>query len=234
MSRTILTKFMIAAAVLGLSIAAAATNDTVSASDAAIIKKLTHEIRMYPRYSIFDNIGFFVDEGRVELLGEVSEPFKKSELGRIAQRVPGVASLSNELKVLPLSPMDNRLRLQVARAIYRDPVLSGYSFQPVPPIHIIVDNGHVTLEGVVRTDMEKNVAGLRAAGAGLSFGQITSNLHVETRATKFERASVTRASEVAPRRPRNARHNGAPVPAAGLDPQCRCGRVCPSFLPECG
>jgi hyperosmotically inducible protein len=138
-----------------------------------------HEIRMYPRYSIFDNIGFFVDEGRVELLGEVSEPFKKADLGRIAQRVPGVTSMSNELKVLPVSPMDNRLRLQVARAIYRDPVLSRYSMDPVPPIHIIVDNGHVTLEGVVSTDMDKNVAGLRANGAGLSFGQVTNNLHVE-------------------------------------------------------
>jgi len=179
MKHTIINKFVFAAVVLGLGVAAAATGNTVSASDAAIAKKLTHEIRMYPRYSIFDDIGFSVDEGRVELVGEVSQPFKKAELGQIAQRVPGVTSLSNELKVLPLSPMDNRLRLQVARAIYRDPVLSRYGMQPVPPIHIIVENGHVTLEGIVSTDMEKNVAGLRAAGAGLSFGQITNNLHVE-------------------------------------------------------
>jgi hyperosmotically inducible protein len=75
--------------------------------------------------------------------------------------------------------MDNRLRQQVARAIYRDPVLSRYGFQALPPIHIIVDNGHVTLEGVVSTDMEKNLACLRAAGAGMSFGQVTNNLHVE-------------------------------------------------------
>jgi hyperosmotically inducible protein len=169
----------VVAAAFGLGVAGAATGGTVSAPDAAIVKKLTHEIRMYPRYSIFDNVSFFVDEGRVELLGEVSEPFKKADLGRIAQHVPGVTSLSNELKVLPLSPMDNRLRQQVARAIYRDPVLSGYSMELVPPIHIIVDNGHVTLEGVVRTDMEKNVAGLRANGVGLSFGQVTNNLHVE-------------------------------------------------------
>ncbi|MGA3040804.1 MAG: BON domain-containing protein [Bryobacteraceae bacterium] len=183
MRLAILNKFIFAAAALGLgaalSIAAAATGDTVSAPDAAIAKKLTHEIRMYPRYTIFDNISVFVNEGRVELLGAVSQPFKKADLGRIAQSIPGVTSLSNELKVLPPSPMDDRLRQQVARAIYRDPVLSGYSMQAVPPIHIIVDSGHVTLEGVVRTDMEKNVAGLRAAGAGLSFGQVTNNLHVE-------------------------------------------------------
>jgi len=170
----------IAGVLFGLGMAAAATNDPVndSASDAAIIKKLTHDVRMYPRYSVFDTVSFVVEEGRVELLGDVTEPFKKADLGRIAQHVPGVTSLSNDLKVLPPSPMDNRLRLQVARAIYRDPVLSRYGMQPVPPIHIIVDNGHVTLEGVVSTDMEKNVAGLRAS-AGLSFGQVTNNLHVE-------------------------------------------------------
>src|SRR4051794_31483928 len=123
MRQTILKKLMLAAAVFSLGIAGAATSQApINASDAEIVKKLTHEIRMYPRYSMFDNISFFVNEGRVELLGEVSEPYKKADLGRIAQHVPGVASLSNELKVLPLSPMDNRLRLQVARAIYRDPV----------------------------------------------------------------------------------------------------------------
>lgn len=184
MRHTILNKFMFAAVAFGLGIAAAATNNTGSASDADIAKKLTHEIRMYPRYSVFDNVNFSVDEGRVELLGEVSQPYKKADLGRIAQRVPGVTSLSNDLKVLPLSPMDNRLRLQVARAIYRDPVLSRYGMQPVPPIHIIVDNGHVTLEGVVSTDMEKNVAGMRAAAAGLSFGQVTNNLRVENPSRK--------------------------------------------------
>jgi hyperosmotically inducible protein len=63
--------------------------------------------------------------------------------------------------------------------VYRDPVLSRYGLQAVPPIHIIVDNGHVTLEGVVSTDMEKNVAGIRANGAGLSFGQVVNNLQVE-------------------------------------------------------
>lgn len=182
MRQTILRKIStltMAGALLGLGIASAATNPTVSASDAEIAKKLAHEIRMYPRYSIFDNIRFFVDEGRVELLGDVSEPYKKADLGRIAQHVAGVSSLSNELKVLPPSPMDERLRMQVARAIYRDPVLSRYGMESLPPIHIIVDNGRVTLEGVVSTDMEKNVAGLRANAAGLSFGQVQNNLQVE-------------------------------------------------------
>lgn len=184
MRHSILNKLMITAALLGAGIAGAATNSTVGSSDADIARKLTHEIRMYSRYTIFDNIDFRVNEGAVELIGEVSQPYKKADLGRIAQKVPGVKSLSNDLKVLPLSPMDNQLRRQVARAIYRDPVLSRYGLQAVGPIHIIVDNGHVTLEGVVSTDMEKNVAGIRANGAGLSFGQVTNNLRVENPSVK--------------------------------------------------
>ncbi|MFN7992179.1 MAG: BON domain-containing protein [Bryobacteraceae bacterium] len=182
MRQTILNKFMITFALVGLGIAGAATtsnNGSGSTSDAAIAQKLRHEIVMYSRYTIFDNVNFRVNDGIVELSGEVTQPFKQADLGRIAQRVPGVTSVSNELKVLPLSPMDNRLRMQVARAIFRDPVLSRYGMQAIPPIHIIVDNGHVTLEGIVSTDMEKNVAGIRANGAGLSFGQVTNNLRVE-------------------------------------------------------
>jgi len=109
----------------------------------------------------------------------VSQPFKQADLGRLAQSVPAVRSVTNRLEVLPTSFFDDRLRLQIARAIYRDPVLSRYAIQAVPPIHIIVDNGHVTLEGVVNNEMEKNVAGIRAGQAGLSFGQVTNNLRVE-------------------------------------------------------
>jgi hyperosmotically inducible protein len=120
-----------------------------------------------------------VRDGEVDLTGQVNQPFKKADLGRLAQSVPGVRSVTNEVKVLPTSFFDDRIRLQVARAIYRDPVLSRYGIQAIPPIHIIVDNGHVTLEGVVNNEMEKNVAGVRASQAGLSFGEVTNNLRVE-------------------------------------------------------
>jgi len=178
------TKLMMMAALLGLGIAGAATHGNSSYTDAEVAKKLAHEIRMYSRYSIWDNINFRVNEGNVELLGQVNQPYKKADLTRLAQHVPGVASVTNQLEVLPTSFFDDQLRVQVARAIYRDPVLSRYSIQAVPPIHIIVDNGHVTLEGVVNSDMEKQVAGMRANGAGLSFGQVTNNLRVENPSRK--------------------------------------------------
>ena len=73
--------------------------------------------------------------------------------------------------------------LQVAGAIYRDPVLSGYAMAALPPIHIVVENGHVTLTGTVNSDMEKQIAGMRAA-SGLSFGPVVNNLVVEHPAKK--------------------------------------------------
>ena len=97
---------------------------------------------------------------------------------------PTSATAPNKVKkTLPLSPFDNRLRLQVARAIYGDSVLSQYAGMAVPPIHIIVDNGRVTLAGVVNTDMEKQIAGLRASQS-LSFGTVVNNLVVEHPASK--------------------------------------------------
>lgn len=171
---------MVTALVLGAGMAIAGSAPaTLPQSDEAIAKEVRHEIVMYPHYTIFDNVAFRVNHGNVELLGAVTEPYKKSDLGKTVERLPGVAGVRNELGVLPLSNMDHHLRLQIARAIYRDPSLSTLGFQALPPIHIIVDNGHVTLEGVVNTELQKQVAGMRAASTGLSFGPIVNNLRVE-------------------------------------------------------
>lgn len=176
-------KLMMTAALLGAGIAGAAIKTEGYQTDSEIARKLVHEIRMYPRYTIWDNINIRVQDGNVELIGQVSQPFKKADLGRIAQSVPGVAGVANMLQVLPTSFFDDQLRWQVARAIYRDPVLSRYAIQAVPPIHIIVDNGRVTLEGVVNNEMERNVAGMRAS-QNLGFGPVTNNLRVENPAKK--------------------------------------------------
>ena len=180
--KSILLSNLALAAVLsaGLAAAAAKAPVTTSYADPDLASKVGHEIRMYSWYSIWDNIDIRVVNGNVDLMGQLSQPYKKSDLQKIVGGIPGVKGVTNELQVLPLSDMDNRLRVQIARAIYRDAVLSRYGMQPVPPIHIIVDNGHVTLEGVVSTEMEKNIAGMRAASAGLSFGPVVNNLRVET------------------------------------------------------
>jgi osmotically-inducible protein OsmY len=177
MKRGILGKvLMTAALVVG---AAAAADGGSSGGRGGLADRVRHEILMYSNYTLWDDISFRVDNGNVSLIGAVSQPYKRSDLQRIVQHIPGVASVTNELKVLPVSFQDDRLRLQVARAIYRDPVLSRYAMGAIPSIHIIVDNGKVTLTGVVNNTMEKQVAGIRASSAGLSFGPVINNLAVE-------------------------------------------------------
>jgi len=171
---------MLASMLLAAGTATASNPETPGAlTDEHIAQKIVHEVRMYPWYTIWDNVNVAVRNGEVDLQGQVNLPFKKADLVRLAKNVPGVRGVTNELEVLPTSLFDDRIRLQVARAIFRNPALSRYAIQPVPPIHIIVDNGHVTLEGVVNNNIDKQVAGIRALQAGLSFGQVVNNLRVE-------------------------------------------------------
>ena len=151
----------------------------LSDADAALAAKVRHEILIYPYYSIWDDLSFRVANGQVQLLGEVTQPYKKSDIEHIIKRLPGVAMVDDQIQVLPLSDNDDRLRLQVARAIYGDSVFFHYRDMAHPPIHIIVNNGHVTLTGVVLNSLEKQVAGMRASAAGLSFGPVINQLQVE-------------------------------------------------------
>jgi osmotically-inducible protein OsmY len=166
------------AAALAAGIAMAKSTAPELTGDAGIAQKAAHEVRSYAYYSLFDDVKIQVNNGTVQLTGEVTQPWKKDTLGKLIGSINGVTAVHNELKVAPLSAFDDRIRLQVARAIFRDPTMSMYAIQPVPPIHILVDNGHVTLEGVVRTPMEKEIAGIRANSA-MSFGMVTNNLRVE-------------------------------------------------------
>jgi hyperosmotically inducible protein len=182
MKSRLLGRFLMAGALASCaSLAGAAdkTNSALPKTDAEIGKSVVHEIRMYSRYTLWDDIDFRVINGQVELMGAVTQPIKKSDIEHIVAKVSGVTSVTDNIKVLPLSPSDNLLRRQIAAALFRDPAFRTYAMEPVPPIHIIVENGHVTLTGVVANDFEKNLAGIRASGAGLSFGPIVNNLQVE-------------------------------------------------------
>jgi hyperosmotically inducible protein len=164
--------------VAGAALAAGKEGAGLPKTDADLAKSIRHEILMYPHYTLWDDVTFRVANGSVELDGAVNQPYKKADLEHIVQRVPGVAAVTNELKVLPLSTFDDRLRQQVARAIYSDTSLSRYAMGSVPSIHIIVENGHVTLTGVVMSAMDKQIASLRAASS-MSFGPIVNNLTIE-------------------------------------------------------
>ena len=154
-------------------------NGAVAAEATSLAPQVRHELAMLPYYSVFDNLTFQVEGTKVSLGGQVTRPTLRSAAERVVQRVEGVSEIQNDIDVLPVSSHDDRIRRAVYRAIYRQPVLSRYAIQPVPPIHIVVANGDVTLEGVVNSSMERAIAGMQANGVAGVFS-VVNNLHVET------------------------------------------------------
>jgi hyperosmotically inducible protein len=143
-----------------------------------LVKEVRHELVMLPYYGVFDNLAYRVDGGTVTLMGQVVRPTLKSDAENVVKRIEGVDKVVNQIEVLPLSPNDDRLRRAVYQKIYSFPSLSTkYGFQAVPPIHIIAKNGNVTLEGVVDSEADKNVAGIQANGVPGVFS-VTNNLRV--------------------------------------------------------
>jgi hyperosmotically inducible protein len=177
MNRTVLLRavfFSLITAVAAIS----ADERTSPGSAERITREVRHELVMLPYYGVFDNLAYKVDGYTVTLLGQVTRPTLKSDAGNVVKKIEGVEKVNNEIEVLPASPGDDRIRRAEYRAIYGDNVLSRYALQAVPPIHIIVKNGNVALEGVVATEADKNVAGIRANGVSGVFG-VTNNLRVE-------------------------------------------------------
>ena len=142
-----------------------------------MLEQARKQVVTYYAYWIFDNVQLEAQGQRLIVTGQVTQPYKKTDLGRILERVKGVAALENKLQVLPVSHYDDILRWQLARAIYGNSVLFNYGNRAVPPIHIIVDNGNVTLEGAVASKMDRQIAGMVARDTGLSFS-VTNNLRV--------------------------------------------------------
>jgi hyperosmotically inducible protein len=144
-----------------------------------ITKEVRHELVMLPFYGVFDNLAYKVDpDGAVTLVGQVSRPVLKSDAAAAVKKIEGVTNVVNNIEVLPASITDDRIRRATYRAIYGNSVLSQYQLRAVPPIHIIVNNGRITLEGVVATSMDKQIAGVQANSVHGVFA-VTNNLQVE-------------------------------------------------------
>jgi hyperosmotically inducible protein len=131
-------------------------------SDAAVARTVAQQVRRYVLYSVFDDVSVGVQDGKVTLTGEVTAGYKANDLGRIASRVRGVQGVSNEIRTLPASLFDDQLRAAIASRIYGDPMFESYALQVPPPIHIVVENGHVTLTGAVGSEVERVKAGFTA------------------------------------------------------------------------
>jgi hyperosmotically inducible protein len=146
---------------------------------ARLEREVRHELVMLPYYGLFDNLAFRITGTTITLLGQVSRPVLKQDAARVVKEVEGVEKVDNQIEVLPNSPSDDRIRLATYRAIYGQAALNRYAFQAVPSIHIIVKNGHVTLEGVADNQNDKNIAGVQANGVSGVFS-MTNNLRIES------------------------------------------------------
>ena len=146
--------------------------------EAKVIRQVRHELVMLPFYGVFDNLVFKLNGRTVTLLGQVARPSLKSSAERVVKDVEGIESVINQIEVLPNSPNDDSIRIATYRSIYGDNMLYRYGLQAVPPIHIIVKNGNVTLVGVVANEADKNVAGIRANSVSGVFS-VKNELSVE-------------------------------------------------------
>jgi hyperosmotically inducible protein len=148
-------------------------------AESRLARQVRHELLMLPYYGVFDNLEFRVDGSTVMLSGQVVRPTLKSEAENVVKSIEGVQAIDNQIEVLPTSLTDDQIRLRVYRAIYRQASLNQYALRAVPTIHIIVQNGHVTLEGAVAREMDKNIANMQAGSVSGVFS-VTNNLRIDS------------------------------------------------------
>jgi hyperosmotically inducible periplasmic protein len=173
---------MILASMLTVSAQNSATNSSQRDMGQRGIDRITqevhHELVLLPYYGVFDNLAYSVQpDGTVALIGQVSRPSLKSDAENVVKKIEGVQHVDNQIEVLPTSQMDDDIRLATYRAVYGNQSLSTYAVRAVPPIHIIVKNGHVTLEGAVGTPMDKQLAETQARTVPNVFS-VTNHLRV--------------------------------------------------------
>jgi osmotically-inducible protein OsmY len=140
------------------AIAGAATADEGNRKDLQVFNDISKAVTRYAHFTVFDSVDASVKDGVVTLTGRVTMPFKRDDIEKRVSKVDGVRQVHDEIAVLPVSQFDDQIRYKVARAIYTNPNFWNYAIGPNPPIHIVVDHSHVTLEGVVMNDMDRLIA----------------------------------------------------------------------------
>ena len=182
----------------------AVTPDAKQQATLKLAQAVRREIVMQPQFGVFDHIHFAIEGDTVILRGKASRPILKSSIENSVKRIDGVNNVKNEIEVLPVSPNDDRLRAAVYASIYRYPALQRYTSNRGGPrnvpsvaraaggitndppmgfhaIHIIVENGNVTLTGVVDSDMDLAIAEMRANSVPGVFS-VDNDLQVATKA----------------------------------------------------
>lgn len=148
-----------------------------------LFNEVRHQLVLIPWLSLFDNLQYRVDGNNVTLSGQVTQPVIKDEAQNAVKGIEGIGQITNNIEVLSLSAMDDQIRRAEYRAIYSFPSLQRYSIMALPTIHIVVMNGHVTLDGTVANPADKTAADLRAKTVPNVFS-VTDNLQVENQGQK--------------------------------------------------
>lgn len=166
------------AAVIALSLVAAATPARAEPSpNRQVFDRVARQVQRYAYFTIFDAVHASVDDGVVTLTGKVTMPYKATDIAKRVARVEGVTAVRNQIEVLPVSLFDDQLRVRIARAIYRNSSLFAYGLGSNPSIHIIVEHGRLTLDGVVNNDMDRQIA--RSVAGFFGTFAITNDLKTE-------------------------------------------------------
>jgi BON domain-containing protein len=145
-----------------------------------LVREIRHELLTLPWYGVFDWLeGTVGPDGVVTLRGWVTRPTTKSDAEARVKEIEGVTRLNSQIKVLPLSPNDDRIRRAVYFALFgNDSPLFRYALGANPTIHIIVENGRVTLKGTVSSEADRNVANIKARSVPGVF-EVKNDLAVE-------------------------------------------------------
>ena len=139
---------------------------TAERKDLQVFNDIADQVNRYTQLTIFDSISAQVDNGKVQLTGWVTMPFKRDDLEKRVRKVDGVMAVDNKIGVLPVSQFDDELRFRIARAIYSHSSFWNYAAMANPPIRVVVNRGRVTLEGVVQSNVERMLARSLASGFG--------------------------------------------------------------------
>ncbi len=161
-----LKKICASAAALILSANVALASQANDRKDFQVLKEVATSVDRYAQFTIFDDVSASVKDGVVTLTGKVTMPFKRDDIARRVAKIDGVTAVRDEIGVLPVSQFDDELRYRIARAIYGNSSFWNYAAMANPPIHIIVEGGHVTLAGVVNSNVERMLARSLATGLG--------------------------------------------------------------------
>jgi hyperosmotically inducible protein len=169
---------LLTVAAMTLALAAPAFADDANLQ---LFKAVQKQVLGYPQFGIFDAVHMQIDNGVVELTGKVTMPYKKTAIENRVAQVTGIRQVRNNIEVLPVSQFDDSLRLRIARAIYGNTNFWAYGSMVNPPIHIIVENGRVTLDGVVNNDVDRMLA-RSIASSFTSFGPVSNELKTNAEA----------------------------------------------------